>query len=94
MYQMIYGTGNSGKTQKGRGRLVIMTVVLFFVFCMAVYIYCPEEKMLLQTLLIPGNPEITIQAAEVFASELGGGYALSDALQKFCSTIFENGYTG
>ena len=33
-------------------------------------------------LLIPGEPETTLQAAEVFASELGSGYALSDAFRK------------
>lgn len=94
MYRMIYESGNSGHVQNGRGRCVILTAVLFIMFCMAVCIYWPEGKALLQTLLIPGDPETTLQAAEVFAAEVGSGYALSDAVRNFCCALFENGYPG
>ena len=94
VYRIMYHSEKQETGRKHGGRRVLLTVMLFFVFCWAVCIWWPEGKMLLRTLLIPGEPEITIQAAEVFASELGSGYALSDAFRNFCNTVFENGYTG
>lgn len=73
---------------------MVLTIMLFFLFYRVVSTYWPEGMQLLRILLIPGEPDTTIQAAEVFASELRSGYALTDAVRNFCSTVFENGYTG
>ena len=90
----MYDSKSGKKRQKGRGRCVILTGVFFLIFCMAVCIYWPDGKTLLQTLVIPGDPETTLQAAEVFAAEVASGYAFTDAVKNFCSIIIENGYSG
>ena len=94
VYRIVYHSESQGSGRKCGGRRVFLTVMLFFVFCWAVCVCWPEGKQMLRILLIPGEPETTIQAAEVFASELDSGYALSDAVRNFCSAVFENGYAG
>ena len=94
MYRIMYDSKNSIHSQKGRGRLAILTVVIFFIFCTAVCICWPDGKILLQTLLIPGDPETTLQAAEAFAAEVASGYTFSDAVNNFYSTVVRNGYSG
>lgn len=93
MYRIVYHSETKGSDRKSNGRCFFLTIMLFCVFCWSVCTYWPEGKQLLQTLLIPGEPEITLKAAEVFASELSSGYTLSDALWNFCSVVFGNGYT-
>lgn len=94
MYRIMYDSRTSVHSQKSRGRLVFLTAVLFLLFCTAVYSYWPDGRILLQTMLIPGDPETTLQAAEVFAAEVASGYAFSDAVKNFCSSVIENGYSG
>lgn len=94
MYRIMYGSKDDKHNQKGRGRAVIMTAVIFLIFCTAVCIWWPEGRFLLRTMLIPGDPETTLQAAEVFAAELASGYSFSDTVKNFCSLIVENGYSG
>lgn len=94
MYRIMYDSKSSVHGQKSRGRLVFLTVVLFLVFCTSVCICWPEGRILLQTLLIAGDPETTLQAAEVFAAEVASGYTFLDAVKNFCSAVVENGYSG
>ena len=94
MYQMVYESEKSGRLRTHRGRRMILTIFMFIVFYTAVCTCWPEGKELLQTLLIPGNPEITLQAAEVFAAEISSGYTLLDAARNFFGTVWENGFAG
>ena len=94
MYRIMYDSKDDKHNRKGRVRTVILTAVIFLIFCTAVCSYWPDGRFLLRTLLIPGDPETTLQAAEVFAAEVASGYAFSDAVKNFCSIVFENGYSG
>ena len=93
MYRIIYGSGTGAHEKNSGGRRILLTGLLFLFFCMAVYKFWPEGRMLLQTLLLPGTPETTLQAAEVFAAEMGSGYALQDAVRTFCAAVLGNGYS-
>ena len=94
MYRIMYDSKDNKYNQKGRRRTVILTAVIFLIFCTSVCIWWPEGRFLLRTMLIPGDPETTLQAAEVFAAEIASGYAFSDAVKKFCNSVIENGYSG
>lgn len=94
MYRMVYEAEKSGWLRTHRGRRMILTIVMFIVFYMAVCTFWPQGKKLLQTLLIPGNPETTLQAAEAFAAEISSGYTLLDAARNFFGTVWENGFAG
>jgi hypothetical protein len=94
VYRIVYHTEAQGSDRKSGGRRVFLTVMLFSVFCWIVCFCWPEGKQMLRILLIPGEPEVTIQAAEVFASELCSGYTLSDAVRNFCANVLENRYAG
>ena len=92
MYRIEYGSKSGG--QAGRIRPLILTGIFFLLFCVGVNAFWPEGRVLLRTLLIPGDPDTTLQAAEVFAAELGSGYAVVDAVRNFCSAVWKNGYSG
>ena len=42
---------------------------------------------MLRQLLIPGDPEVTMQALELFAADLQEGAAFSEALETFCRCV-------
>ena len=92
-YRIIYESEKE-HTQRNGGRRVLLTVVFFLCFLWSVAKFWPEGRKLLQILLIPGDAETTLEAAEVFAQELGCGYSLKDAVRNFCSTVLQNGFSG
>lgn len=85
MYRILY---DSADTQKKNGRCAVFTIILFFLFCGMVYTYWPEGRILLRTLLIPGDPDTTLHAAEVFAAELSCGGSISNAVRNFFDMAF------
>ena len=93
-YQIIYDP-NLKQDSKGNGiRRLLLTTAFFLCFLWMVGNLWPEGRELLKNLLIPGNPDMTLQAAEVFAQELGSGFSLADAARNFCIAVLENGYSG
>lgn len=93
MYRIVYGSERDRSPKTITFRRLILAGILFFMFCVVVCMYFPEGRLLLQMLLIPGDPEKTLHAAEVFAAEMSSGYTISDAVRNFCSTVLENEYT-
>lgn len=94
MYQILYHTKRNKDYKKYAGRCLLLSCLMFFIFCVFVFSYCPEGRSLLQALLIPGDPETTLQAAEVFAAEVGAGCRIQDALKNLYSSVIGYGYTG
>ena len=94
MYRVIYEPTRKERYDKRWARRVVLTGTVFALFCIVVYFCFPEGRKLLQLLLIPGDPDATLQAAEVFSAELGSGYAITDAVRNFCNAVLENGYPG
>jgi len=93
-FRITYGVEKEQKQNKGRSRCFFLTAGFFLCFLWSVARFWPEGRELLRTLLIPGDPEVTMEAAEVFAQELGCGYSLADAARNFCLSVLGNGYSG
>ena len=93
-YRIIYGK-NAERKEPGRGvRRFLLTGCFFLCFLWMVSVFWPEGRELLKILLIPGDPEETMRAAEVFAQELGSGFSITDAARNFCVAVLEHGYSG
>ena len=65
----------------------LMTASFFVCFLWAVSRFWPEGRELLKLLLIPGDPDVTLDAAEVFAQDLGSGKHLTEAWHRFTSVV-------
>lgn len=88
-YQIMYDR-EAKKSRSGRWVVrFILTACFFLIFLRMVSSFWPEGRELLQTLLIPGDPEMTLEAAEVFAQELNSGFSLYDAVRNFCAAVSE-----
>lgn len=70
---------------------ILMVISFFAIFCWIVSAYWPSGYDYLQMLLIPGDPETTLEAAEAFATELGNGKKLTEAVHHFCNVILSHG---
>ena len=68
-------------------RLPALTMLFFLLFVFLVLSFWPRGSVLLREILIPGDPDITVQALEAFARNLRSGEELSGALEVFCRTI-------
>ncbi len=71
-------------------RRKMLTVCFFVVFCIMVSLCWPEGRELLRILLIPGDPEVTLEAAEAFARELHQGFPMGEAAKHFCIAVLTN----
>lgn len=93
-YSIVYGMKQEQKNPRRKFRRFFLTAGMFLFFLWSVSSFWPEGKEILKFLLIPGDSETTIQAAEVFAQELSSGFSLADASQNFCIAVLEHGYSG
>ena len=69
----------------------VVTAICFVCFAWSVYRFWPEGRELLKLLILPGNPDVTLEAAEVFARELQTGESLSGAAERFVHAVFSHG---
>ncbi len=80
------------KGHQGRSvRRMAMTVFFFGWFIWTVSHNWQEGRQLLQSLLIPGDPQETLEAVQVFAQELSCGFTLGDAMKNFCTAVLNHG---
>lgn len=94
VYRIEYDRKNEDR-QPGRGyRRFLLAVCCFLLFLWLVFAFYPQGREVLRILLIPGDPDVTLHAAEVFAQELGNGFSVADAAKNFCSTVLNHGYLG
>ena len=92
-YRVVYHNEKLERAREYSGRRLYLTVFFLCCFYWMVSFFWPEGKELLKILLIPGNPEATMEAAEVFAEELACGSPLKDAAKNFYQTVLSHGYT-
>lgn len=93
-YRIIYESETELTRGKSGVRRIFLSVGFFLCFLLSVAGFWPEGREMLRILLIPGDPDITMEAAEVFAQELSCGYSLKDAAQNFCIAVWSNGVSG
>ena len=67
-YRVVYHNEKLERAREYSGRRLYLTVFFLCCFYWMVSFLWPEGKELLKILLIPGNPEATMEAAEVFAA--------------------------
>ena len=92
-YHVIYGSESLCKRRWSSLRRFFFTTGFFICFLWLVCGFWPDGQLLLKQLLIPGDPEITLDAAEVFAQEIGSGFSLGDAIRNFCHVVLNRGYS-
>ena len=93
-YRVVYHNEKLERAREYSGRRLYLTVFFLCCFYWMVSFFWPEGKNLMKILLIPGNPDSTLEAAEVFAGELACRSPLYIAAKNFCQTVLSNGCTG
>ena len=86
-YRMIYEPGSRAEGGNSVIFRTLMTASFFVCFLWTVSRFWPEGRELLKLLLIPGDPDATLEAAEAFARDLGAGVNLEAAFHRFASVV-------
>ena len=85
-YRIDYSTGSKGHA-KNYSRKICLCCIFFAIFIIMVCLFWPEGKQILQVFLIPGEPDVTLNAAEVFAQDLSCGVDIREAAKNLCFQI-------
>ena len=86
-YRIDYSPSADVCRKKGWLSVFLLTCAFFSVFLVMVTLFWPEGREVLQILLIPGDPEVTIEAAQTFASELDCGMDMFRAASDFIHKV-------
>ena len=70
-------------------RVPVLTGLFFCLFLFLVFSYWPRGAEIIQDLVIPGDPDITIAFVETFADQIQNGEPFSEALAAFCHNMKE-----
>lgn len=93
-YRIDYGQQQE-RPQKNHGiRKCILTSLFFLCFLHLVNVLWPEGRKMLRILLVPGDPDVTLHAVQVFASELEIGFSVTDAFRNLYITVLSHGSRG
>lgn len=91
-YRIEYGSGKPRQQSKDPfSRRLLLTAAFLGIFCALVTLFWQEGRQLLYAILIPGDAEITLEAAEAFADSLSSGASFSHAAADFCRSVLQNG---
>lgn len=86
-YRIVYEPVKS-RTEQGRSvRRPVLTALCFALFLILVNNCWPQGNALLRELLIPGEPEVTLEALEVLADSIRTGDPLAEAVGAFCAAV-------
>ena len=66
-------------------------LLFLFITIAAISLFLPGTKQALLSILIPGNDQVTVDAAYQLTDQLQKGENAADALVTFCRIILENG---
>ncbi|MBQ8834617.1 MAG: hypothetical protein IJ001_06810 [Oscillospiraceae bacterium] len=85
-YQITYSSEPRKGDRPGarRRELTWLVLVCFLVF---VWTFWPEGREVLLTVLLPGDREATLEAAEVFLDSVQCGLSFGDAAEIFCRQV-------
>ena len=88
-YRIEYeGFQKEGEKKEDSNAARILLTLMFSAVCFLLVMTCWQEgRDLLRRLVIPGDPDQTIQAAYVFAKGLGDGAPIQEAAAAFCETV-------
>ena len=89
-YRIDYGSEADLHKKAGWMSGILLTGVLFSVFLILVSLLWPEGREVLQLMLIPGDPDVTVKAAQTFAAELDCGTNLISAASDFVRNVTGN----
>ena len=93
-YRITYDSESPKKQENTLLFRLLLTVTFFLCFIWSVNQFWPEGRDLLKLLLIPGDPDTTLEAAEVFAQELADGQTLAGAFRRFSAAVIRHGTSG
>ena len=82
---------NPRRSNSCRIRRFIISTLCFILFMTLSKLYWPRGWNLFMRLLIPGEPQITLGAAECFLEEIQEGAGFCDAALDFCRTVIKYG---
>ena len=82
-YRIDYSPTPDDCSKSGWMAGILLTCTFFGVFMVMVSLFWPEGREVLRILLIPGDPEVTVEAAQTFASELDCGMDMFRAASDF-----------
>lgn len=77
------------RAEKRRSGLAAMTALWFLIFLLLTNGLWPRGAEVLQSVLIPGDPEITTAALKSLVEDLKAGEPLADAVESFCITVIQ-----
>ena len=80
-----------GSRERGSLRRAALTGVFFLLYLLLVDAFWPQGRELLRELLIPGDPDVTMEAFGIFAHAIQSGSPFADAAEVFCRTIMGHG---
>ena len=69
----------------------VLTGICLLLFFFLVFSCWPQGMEIVQEMMIPGEPEITLAAMEQFTDLLMDGASIGEALEVFCNTIQTGG---
>ena len=75
------------RCEKRRSRIAAMTGAFLIFFFLAVHFFWPEGQSVIRSCFLPGDPEVTMLAAEKMMAELESGSGLQKAAEVFCLEI-------
>ena len=86
-YDFFEPKSNAQYDQKGLKKIVKVIFIAAIILLLLLPTY---KRGVLKEWLIPGNADVTVQAAESLVSNLRNGTAFKDAIVVFCKEIIEN----
>ena len=87
-YQIDYGgSGMPEKISENTKRKPNMIWPVVCICVMALLCFLYPKKAMLEKLLIPGDPQVTKEAAKSLIVHLRSGEGITDSLQAFCEEI-------
>lgn len=95
-YSIDYSTSGAEKVEIPPERRFLWgwTALFSALLLVLLWNFWPEGREVIRNLLIPGDPEVTSQAAAGLIADLQNGSAPRDALTAFCREILQGGAVG
>lgn len=84
-YRITYEKQEKGKIPRKKIVLIMVGTII------AALLLWPAGRSCLRELILPGDAEVTAEAFQGLAEDLGEGESLGDAITAFCKEIIANG---
>lgn len=89
-YQIHYEPGNKMQRKAtSKNKISVLFSVFLSLFIIITFLFWPQGRTALQSILIPGDPEVTMCATDMLISSLKNGTEPGEALETFCLSILD-----